>query len=174
MDHKEARTQARALIEKLELKPQVSYAGQRESDGWKHDEWHVVLGTFRTTYKTGLGHRIYAKRTDLRPVLPFGTVPYRYYTAQDLGRAGTVHRANFDRSWLRPVFPDPVDIVCSLVQDGEAVDMSFVDWCGNYSANADSIKDRAAYDACCDIGQRLRQQIKHSDLEQLRELAREL
>jgi len=60
-DHEKARESARKLIDKLGIAPTLSYLGKRTEDKWEHDAWDVVMGTYRTTYKTGLGHRVWAK-----------------------------------------------------------------------------------------------------------------
>jgi len=172
-DHEKAREGARKLIDKLGIAPTLSYLGKRTEDEWEHDAWDVVMGTYRTTYKTGLGHRVWAKPHDVRAVLPFGYKPHKY-SLKDLGTANTIHRERMEQRHLKPIVPDYVDVVCSLVRDGDAVNYSFLDWCAEYGYSSDSIKARSMYDTCCDIGQRMRQQIKRGDLEKLQEFAHEL
>lgn len=67
--------------------------------------------------------------------------------------------------------PDVADVLHSLLMDGSAIDSgSFADWCSEYGYDEDSIKVRAMYDACLQIGLRLRAAFGDKTLSELREL----
>lgn len=48
------------------------------------------------------------------------------------------------------------DVLHSLSLDSEAVEMTFSDWCADFGYSDDSIKAKATFDACNEIGKRLR------------------
>lgn len=152
----------------------VAYVGPRtDSVGWPHDEWSVTIGDYRTTYRTGVGHRIWDKPHSQRRVLPRGTTPHKY-TAHELGSPRTLHRESMERAHLKPVEPHIGEVFACLVRDGEAINQSFIDWCGDYGLNPDSIKDRALYDECCAVGQHMRAAPYRAALQSILELASEL
>ena len=152
----------------------ITYVGRRtDRQQWEHDEWAVSVGDYRTTYRTGLGHRVWDKPNSQRQVLPQGTKSHKY-TAHELGSPRTLHRERMELAHLKPVTPHAGDVVASLVRDGEAINQSFIDWCDDYGLNADSIKDRAMYDECCAAGQHMRSILSRDTVGAILELTTEL
>lgn len=81
---------------------------------------------------------------------------FDYYT-------GIGHRKND-----RPVKPDPIDLLYSLVSDASACDESFDDWCSNYGYDTDSRKALDTYLKCQENALKLRKMgFNLSDLQTL-------
>ena len=74
----------------------------------------------------------------------------------------------------RPVPPCAADVLYSLVLDSSAGGMSFDDWCAEYGADNDSIKDQRTYFECQDIAKRLRLVFTRAQIEELAEAVLEL
>lgn len=139
----------------------ATYTGETVKDGnWKCDGWRVSFTRaagwdaghhwteprkLETDFYTGTGHR--------KP----SNIPTSYPAAR-----GAKHR------WEKPHAPHAADVLSSLLLDAEAVDMSFTDWCDTFGSDSDSIKARNTYDACCAIGQELRNLFLAAEREELR------
>ena len=119
---------------------EIRLAGERTTDGWRHDLWIVTIGQgageWTTEYKTGTGHR-------------------------------SKSRHQWDQP--RPVKPSKASIVHSLMLDAEALCQSFTDWCDNYGYSNDSLQAFDTYRLCCSIGEKMRKTFSHSRLNAMRE-----
>lgn len=101
---------------------------------WECDQWAVELTcqgiTEEFDYFTGTGHRKPTRPTP-RPAYTPGTLAYEQW-----------------QKTFRPVAPRAASVLYSLLMDSDAVGQSFAQWCAELGYNADSISDRATYDAC--------------------------
>lgn len=63
------------------------------------------------------------------------------------------------------------DVLSSLITDGEPdfQGLSFDDWCSEFGYDSDSRKAHATYDACCEVGRRLRRAFTPEELQTLTE-----
>jgi hypothetical protein len=48
----------------------------------------------------------------------------------------------------KPVAPHPASVLHSIISDGDAITMSFEDWCAEFGYDTDSRKALATYEAC--------------------------
>ena len=73
------------------------------------------------------------------------------------------------------VAPTLGDVMENLLEDAGAVldGLTFIHWCQEYDMNPDSIKDKATYEKCLDIGLRLVRGFGATELLRLRELTQE-
>lgn len=131
-------------------------------NNWKCDEWRITLTapgkpTLTEPYYTGTGHR--------KQVRPMPSPAYR---------PRTIAYEEWAKTAFKPQAPEAADFLHSFLSDGEAVNMSFTDWCAEYGYDDDSIKALRTYEACCAIGAKLRQFFTRDDVEALREMVREL
>jgi hypothetical protein len=133
------------------------YVRETKIDDWACDVWSTWLNKVHFDYRTGLGLR------ELRP-WKHGELGYNNGHQP---RPGTLLHEQWMKS-AKPVAPDCEDVLACLLRDGEALDTSFVDWCDNFGYDDDSIKARATYDACCEIGKQLRRLFTPSALAALR------
>jgi hypothetical protein len=70
----------------------------------------------------------------------------------------------------QPKAPHAASVLHSVVLDGGAIDLSFVDWCDEYGYDTDSRKALATYDECCESGRKLRKLFAAELREQLTQL----
>lgn len=82
---------------------------------------------------------------------------------------GTGHRRN-----LRPVAPKAADVLQSLIMDAQAIYQSFENWSSEYGYDSDSRKALRTYDACCEIGRKMRKMFSRAEREKLTELTQDL
>lgn len=150
-----------AFLSSIGVALSVTYARftVREGD-WKCDEWRFTIARedrkqaeMTGPYFTGLGHR--------KQVKPMPRPPYN---------PRSIAYEQWEREAFKPKAPEAAGILSSLLLDGEAVAMSFVDWCDNYGYDSDSIEARNTYDECCAIGQKMRKLFSSAELESLREM----
>lgn len=127
-----------SLLSVWNIQFSTSLIGETIKDNWTCDEWRIKIGDMRTHYYTGIGHR--------KP---------KNGAIRTTARKGTVAYANWERDNLIPSAPCATDVICSLISDAEAADMSFNDWCDNFCHNSDSISAFNTYQQCCAIGQDL-------------------
>lgn len=137
-----------------------TYVGEtiRDND-WKCDEWRFCMArkdkqTMIDSYFTGLGHR---EKTAL------GKLPHTF-------RKGTLAYEAWEKTALKPKAPTAADVLRSLILDASAIDESFSDWCDNFGYDSDSIKALNTYNACCEIGKKLRKFFTRAEMETLREM----
>jgi hypothetical protein len=70
----------------------------------------------------------------------------------------------------KPILPDPLDVLHSLVMDSDALDHStYEDWASDLGYDPDSRKGEAIYRACLEIALKMRNGIGEDGLAQLRE-----
>jgi hypothetical protein len=73
------------------------------------------------------------------------------------------------------VAPTLGDVMETLLEDAAPVlcGLTFIHWCQEYDMNPDSIRDKATYETCLDIGLRLVRGFGATELLRLRELTQE-
>jgi len=54
------------------------------------------------------------------------------------------------------IYPDPADVVYSLIMDAEAINYTFEEWAGGFGYSEDSREAEQLYNACLKIGLQLR------------------
>ena len=129
----------------------AQYVAETTRDNWKCDEWRVTLSRTGTYEKPATKGR--------------KDITQAYYTGLGLR---TPAKGAFVKA--KPKAPSAADALHSLLLDGSAVDMSFADWCGDYGYDNDSLKALGIYNACCAIGQELRQFFSREEAETLRDM----
>lgn len=152
----EARNKVDSILRDAAIAYSVIYVGPRKqpqegSKPWDCDAWQTTLTVppgdpYDFPFYTGLGHR---KTKYPRPL-----------SWQTKGQW---------EATKKPVAPHAADVLYSLLLDGEAVNMSFRDWCADYGYDNDSIKALNIYNECCKTGETLRRIFPHTVREALRE-----
>lgn len=70
----------------------------------------------------------------------------------------------------KPIQPNAVDVVASVMLDASALDCAgFADWCADYGYSDDSVKARAIYDSCIAHGLAMRAALGSTAFDSLRE-----
>lgn len=158
----EIRDQVTAALESAGVKYSVAYRGEkRKALGGEAtmDEWEAQFGTSDSNseffeYFTGLGLRTPAPK------------PY------DGGPAPSRNTLMWERleKERKPVAPHTADVLRCLIRDGDALDMGFDEWCGEYGYDTDSRKADQLFDACRENARKLRNIIPREVLAQIEEL----
>ncbi|UAV89765.1 hypothetical protein [Pseudomonas phage COT4] len=120
--------------------------GSGKRDDWECDSWSVSFSRdkkerFVTDYHTGIGHR-----QSKRPMPP------------EIARLGQYIQARvwWERDNLKPVTPQAASVLYSVLRDAEGAEQNFLDWCGDYGYDNDSMKAHKVYTACCELLQKVR------------------
>ena len=142
----------------------VQLVGPTKREDWECDEWRFTLKNARAEYVsqffTGAGHRVDT-------------------AASKLARAALKNADHNSIAWQdmlkmkKPKAPHIESVLYSLVMDGEAVSMSFIDWCSDFGYSEDSRKALATYEACCECGRKLRNLFTPVQREKLAGILRE-
>jgi hypothetical protein len=143
----------------------VQYVPQKWEREKSQLKWNIALlhhgkEILRTQFSAGIAH------------LPSFKANARWTTDYDgaLEREFLAGRYATRGKW-QPILPNPDDIVACLCSDAEAVDYAtFADWARDLGLDDDSIKAKADYDACLDIGLRMRNSLSPVVFEKLREI----
>ena len=143
-------------IDALESLPvKIEYVCETVRDQWQCDQWRVSLsskaGFWSTNYYTGTGLRREVKGARAFHVKTHKIVGNKWVTAE-------------------PVKPKVADVLHSLINDADAADYNFHDWCDNFGYSNDSIKALNTYRECLEIGVALRKHISPETLKKVREL----
>lgn len=132
-----------------------------KENNWECDQWRVMFSkegkSFETMFYTGLGHRQWDK---------IGKVENANYK----GSRKSMHFAALEKQHKKPVAPNAASVLHSLTMDAQALDMSFDYWASDYGYDTDSRKALETYQACCDIGHKLKLIFSRAELETLREM----
>ena len=140
----------------------VQLVGATKRDEWECDEWRVTLRGARAEYVsqffTGIGHRKMKKNAE---------------AFRNGARPGTIAYADWQKRFSAPQAPHAASVLHSLVLDGQAVDMSFVDWCAEYGYDEDSRKALSTYEACCECGRKLRNLFNTAQRQKLAKIVQE-
>lgn len=177
-DYDKIKDEVDAKLKDFGITYNARYCGETVKwENQKVDHFRITLGTFETDYCMGLGNRkIPANYANASPETLIRA-------AGGFGCHGQYHpKSDYDRRMLKqakeklakPTAPRAADVLYSLFSDASAADMSFLDWCSDYGMNSDSIKDLGVYNACCEIGIKMRGIFTHAQREALRELTQEL
>ncbi|UAV90035.1 hypothetical protein REC_186 [Pseudomonas phage REC] len=120
--------------------------GSGKRDDWECDSWSVSFSRdkkerFVTDYHTGIGHRQskHPMPADIRRLAP-----------------NILARVDWERTWLKPVTPQAASVLYSVLRDAEGAEQNFLDWCGDYGYDTDSMKAHKVYTACCELLQKVR------------------
>lgn len=145
----EIKTKVEEILSREGVKFRVQIVGPTMRDNWECDAWRFTMAgkmTYSGDYYTGTGNRKLTKQAERMNKL------YGY-----------------EKSKPEPVAPCATDVLYSLINDSQAADMSFNDWCSDYGYNNDSIKALATYQACCKEGEELRKVFSRETLAELAE-----
>lgn len=155
-----------ALIASLGLTISAAFIPQQVSRNAESKDpslnWSVTIraengASLTTDYMQGIGHVPGYEKTRGRNLM----ATEQRAALEDAAKTGKYPR-RFMANTSRPVdfsaLPQPTldDVLYSLVNDAEAADMVFEDWCNTYGCDTDSRKAEATYRACVDTGIRLR------------------
>jgi hypothetical protein len=108
-------------------------------DDWECDAWQCKFSRqgkeMVSDFYTGIGHR------ESKVPMP-----------ADIKRLGKniLARVDWERMWVKPVAPHAASVLYSLLLDSSSAEQNFLDWCGEYGADTDSMKAHANYTACCE------------------------
>jgi hypothetical protein len=134
-----------STIEGLTIKS--NHVGLMVEDSWDYDLWHVEINynnnTYKTEYKTGLGHRKVANG-----VVKFyqgGRLKYAY-----CGSVAHTETSAADKKYTIPVAPQLADVMYSVVMDAQSAEETFEGWCDNFGYDVDSRKALDTYLKCQD------------------------
>ncbi len=147
-----------AFLTSIFVEYHVTHMGEGKLDEWEHDRWSVTFKgpnktRCETEFRTGLGLRKKAKR----PV----------WEAKIEGPRGA---ARFHRLNDKPQAPRAASVLYSLLMDGQALDISFNNWCDECGYDPDSMKAFSIYQACCEIGKKMHTMFNRENRETLAKL----
>lgn len=119
-----------------------------------------------TDYTQGIGH---LPETEAYLFKRYGN---RNSLARDAYYKNVAHDGKYGAVLRDRPLPPPalLDVLYSLVSDSDADENSFEDWCSNYGYDTDSRWAEATYNACREIGTKLRRMLGADNLARLREL----
>ena len=66
--------------------------------------------------------------------------------------------------------PDPLEVLWSIAQDGNALEMTFEDWASEFGYDSDSRKAEKIYRACQDNALRLKKLLSQDQIQSIKEL----
>lgn len=198
-DYELARDELRALVASLNLDAVVSPASgavdNEKSEDGKPREWVHLLYTITVrgqvfSYRMGEGH------------VPWGKVVAGDYVVRVKGgkalrmtmeQRGMAQRkteqphirwaAHMLEAWAGTcaaianaagVAPDVGEVLGCVARDGEAINQTFEDWCGEFGYDSDSRKAEETYNACIAEGRKLRRILTPAQISQLAELSARL
>lgn len=153
----------RVWLEKNHVKVDITCTGfsseplQAGTEPWEHDSWEVRVfrpesRVFTTAYHTGIGHRV-----ALKPVPKEVTAYPR-----------TLHAVKWRQDWVKPHPPEVAGVFDSFIRDGEACNQSFEDWADEFGYDKDSRSAEKIYEACKEIGFKMRKLFTHAEIEEMR------
>ncbi len=129
--------------------------GKDVKPDWKDTSfhWSVTIGkgkqSLTTDYYMGAGHV---------------TVPK---SIERMFKNDAISKEMYARH-VKPTPPEVADVVHSLVSDASALDEPFADWASNCGYDDDSIKAKAIYDQCIELGHKIKR-LLGKDFEQFQQ-----
>ena len=133
--------------------------GKKGFDGenWEHDRWVINVSRppkpeFSTEFSTGVGLRV------LLRARPPEIIKY----------PRTLHAVGWMKQHCVPNPPEVASVFSSYLTEGGAADECFEDWADNFGYDKDSRKAEKAYEACKDIGFKVRGMFTPAEREELR------
>jgi hypothetical protein len=119
-----------------------------------------------TDYMQGIGHVPESEATKFKRYGHSDSIArHEYY--KSVVESGRYGGAVFNK----PLPPPPLlDVLYSLVMDSDADDYTFEEWCDSYGYDTDSRKAESTYNACREIGTKLRRMLGADTPAKLREL----
>lgn len=169
--------------------PGVDPAEKKGERGWAHIRYTVTLARngkafWSGPYKLGTGH----VKWPSEPELMVGKYLRPFMGKDEALRAVWAKRGNrrliaedeakaaAGLAYVQKVAPTLDSVLGSLLSDGSCHfdGERFEDWCSNYGYSDDSIKAKDIFDTCEAIGKDLRRAFSLAEIEELRELSRDL
>jgi hypothetical protein len=140
---------------------------ETKRDDWTCDAWQckfsrypkgVVNGsdiTLTTDYYTGVGHR------ESRVRMPADIARLR---------PNILMRVQWEKANLKAVAPTAASVLYSLLLDSSGAEQNFLDWCGDYGYDSDSMKAHKIYTDCCEQLQKVRVFFTNEERQAMQEL----
>jgi hypothetical protein len=198
-DYELAREELRALVASLKLDAVVSPASgavdnEKGQDGkpraWVHLLYTITVRGEVFSYRMGEGHvpwdkvnaRDYSILINGKKALGL-TLDQRNMVQRKKAQPGIHWAAHMLDAWAATcaaianaagVAPDVGEVLGCVARDGEAVHMSFDDWCGEFGYDSDSRKAEETYNQCVKEGRKLRRFMTPAQIEKLSELSARL
>lgn len=111
--------------------------------------WDFANPLLTAEYSTGIAHCPSYK--------PFLTMEVAEKIQYECAHGKTARMFGSILTSGKPILPNPADVMYSLLMDSTALNYrSFEDWADEFGYSSDSISAKKIYDACLDIGLRLR------------------
>ena len=132
---------------------------------------HRAAVTIKTPYSEGIG-RIESemRKTGYMLTSRGGKTLHDLYCEREVSEHGRIPRRDGSMLGIPIAAPDVVDVLYCLVQDSDAIECaSFEDWAGCFGYDTDSRAAERTFNACRDIGLRLRLLIGDAKLTALRD-----
>ena len=137
-------------------------------DNWECDGWRVVFAKGDKNesfdYFTGIGHRVIFK-------------PDQYnidrQALSDCVNKRSIMAENIRKNMadcVKPFAPFAASVLFSLINDGQALCLSFNQWCVEYGYDPDSMKAFRTYQSCCEIGEKLERVFTRRQITELAEI----
>ncbi len=151
----------REWLEKNNVTVIINLVGRSRfnDEKWEHDAWSVSVSrppkpAFNIDFKTGTGLRVLLRG---RPpeVIKFPK---------------TLHAESWMKQNCVPHPPEAASVFHSILLDGEAANQSFEDWADDLGMDKDSRKAEKIYEACKEIGFKVRAMFSHAEREEIRKL----
>ena len=128
-------------------------------DGWECDAW---LCKFQrqgkemfSDFYTGIGHR------ESKIKMPADIA---------LLRPNILMRVQWEKANLKAVAPNAATVLHSLLLDSSGAEQNFLDWCGDYGYDSDSMKAHKIYTDCCEQLQKVRAFFTNEERQAMQEI----
>lgn len=151
----------REWLEKNNVTVIINLAGRSRFDDekWEHDAWSVSVSrppkpAFNTEFKTGTGNRVLLRG---RP-------------SEVIQFPNTLHAEHWMKLNCVPHPPEAANVFHSILLDSEACNESFEDWADNFGMDKDSRRAEKVYEACKEIGFKVRAMFSRAEQEEIRKL----
>ncbi|WVS24601.1 hypothetical protein PSPHG_CDS_0120 [Pseudomonas phage Psxphi15] len=130
--------------------------GSGKRDDWECDSWSVKFT--RAAKIVDGGKRIDAKECVTEFHTGLGHRQSKHPMPADIARLGKniIARVEWERACLKPVTPQAASVLYSILSEAQGAEQNFLDWCGDFGYDTDSMKAHATYTACCEILQKVR------------------
>lgn len=131
--------------------------GSGKRGDWECDSWSVKFTRpakivdggkridakeFVTDYHTGIGHRELTRMGELE--------------LRRAGKSSQRYIESIKAQHSKPVSPQAASVLYSVLSEAQGAEQNFIDWCGDYGYDTDSMKAHATYTACCEQLQKVR------------------
>lgn len=164
----EKRTEIAAAIADLGLSVDAAFVpfsrSRNKDEKHKSLNWRITLkrkgrDVLTTDYSAGIAH-----------CPSYGPKAWHKSDAETECETGNTHRAPGGIGSKKPILPDPISVIWSLVADASVLDAGgFENWAADYGYDTDSRSAEKTYQACLDIALKLRCAIGEAGLSKLAE-----